>query len=192
MASSRLSQLGGLAAMLLSGLVLLVGLLALYLGAAFGLGTPVATPAIVLVPIGVLSLALLAGMAGFHAIQKDNYGQIGYTGFYAVLVALVAAWLGVLPVFLGGTDLPTLVRVGLWGLLVGFVLYGVATLQAGVLPRWCGIAFIVALPVTVALAVVSLLGPVLPIVLFGLIWLTLSHALWTQSRSPTQQPQRAR
>lgn len=40
-----------------------------------------------------------------------------------------------------------LVAVGVLGLLVGLVLYGAATLQARVLPRWCGILFIIFMPV---------------------------------------------
>ena len=132
-------------------------------------------------------------MAAAHTIQKANYGQIGYTRFYAVLAAFLIVCLGLLPAIIpGGLYLQGLVQAGLLGLLVGFVLYGAATLQAGVLPRWCGIAFIGALPVTVVLALVQILGPFLPFVLFGLIWLTLGYTLWTRSRAPTHQPQRAR
>ncbi len=31
-------------------------------------------------------------------------------------------------------------------MLAGFLFLGIATLRAGVLPRWCGVALIVALP----------------------------------------------
>jgi hypothetical protein len=41
--------------------------------------------------------------------------------------------------------------VGLVGVLIGFILYGVATLRARVLPVWCGVLFIAFLPVSIAL-----------------------------------------
>lgn len=51
--------------------------------------------------------------------------------------------------------------------LVGFVLYGTATLQARVLPRWCGVGLIVGLPVTI------FLGEIWGFVVFGILWLAL-------------------
>ena len=48
--------------------------------------------------------------------------------------------------------------------MVGLILYGAATLQAKVLPRWCGIAFIVVLPVTILLGDYGGM-------FFGLVWL---------------------
>ena len=37
------------------------------------------------------------------------------------------------------TNLDWLILIGNLGVLVGFVLYGATTLQARVLPRWCGV-----------------------------------------------------
>ena len=65
------------------------------------------------------------------------------------------------------------------GVLVGFVLYRVATLQATVLPRWCGIAFIVAVPVSVALGG-AFGSPGIDYVWLGLVWLALGYVLWSQ------------
>jgi hypothetical protein len=194
MESSSLVRWGGLVAMVISGLFVLGGLLVLYLETAFQLlSNPGATSYITIIGIGsivALSLALPAGMVGFHALQKGNYGRIGYAGFYTVLVAYLAGWLGILPTIIpGGSYLQVLVQAGLVGLLVGFVLYGVATLQAGMLPRWCAIAFIGVLPITVALA---LIYQALALVPFALIWLALSYTLWRQSSVPTQQPRGAR
>jgi hypothetical protein len=44
--------------------------------------------------------------------------------------------------------------LGIVGVMVGLVLYGAATLQARVLPRWCGVGFIVCLPVWWVLSVI--------------------------------------
>jgi hypothetical protein len=68
-----------------------------------------------------------------------------YTTIAAFLlweVLLLAGLLG------GGEALAEwLMTVGVLGTLVGEVLYGAATLQARVLPRWCGILFIILCPV---------------------------------------------
>ena len=65
---------------------------------------------------------------------------------------------------------------GTLGMLVGFVLYGVATVQARVLPRWYGLALIVVLPVSLPLAGYGT-------ALFGLILLVLGYVLWLR-RAP--------
>ena len=79
---------------------------------------------------------------------------------------------------------------GVLGLLVAFVIYGAATLQAGVLPRWCGVAFIVAMPVAPASGFV---GPfALVFVTFGLAWLALGCALWARGGAAAGRPSRAR
>jgi hypothetical protein len=75
--------------------------------------------------------------------------------------------------------------VGELGLLVGLVLYGAATLQARVLPRWCGILFIVFVPVGI------LLGALQPI-WGGLVWLALGFALWSQRGVTAEEPSRVR
>ncbi len=82
-------------------------------------------------------------------------------------------------------------------MLVGFVLYGAATLQARVLPRWCGIAFIVFLPVAILLGgyapilggVASTFGGYAPIWI-GLVWLALGYVLWSHRGAAAEQPSR--
>lgn len=53
-----------------------------------------------------------------------------------------------------------------------------ATLRARVLPRWCGVAFIVALPVALILSIPLSFASVF--VVFGFAWPTLGYALWTR------------
>ena len=94
--------------------------------------------------------------------------------------------LGLLLVLAGSETLgELLIGVGGLGILVGLVLYGAATLQARVLPRWCGIALIVSLPVTI------LLGDYGGI-LFGLVWLALGYMLWSHRGASDEQPSRVR
>jgi nitric oxide reductase large subunit len=76
------------------------------------------------------------------------------------------------------------------GLLVGEVLYGAATLQARVLPRWCGVLFILLMPVTIFLGVV--LPGDLAILWVGLAWLALGYVLWSQRGVAGDQPSRVR
>lgn len=131
--------------------------------------------------IGVL--LTLAGLVGLHALQKRNYGRIGQAGFYTVILSSLAQILG-LVVFLAGSEaLGWLIGLGSLGVLVGFVLYGAATLQARVLPRWCGVGLIVGLPVTIALENYGT-------ILFGLLWLALGYMLWSRRGAPAEQPSR--
>ena len=136
-----------------------------------------------LMSLMVVALALVpVGMVGFHALQRQSYGRIGLAGFWLVVVASLVVAAGVADYFVWGDFLqempPVWLGWGLLGLVVGFVLYGAATLQAKVLPRWCGVAFIAAVPVALALSVplsfASMFG------VFGLFWLALGYALWSQ------------
>jgi len=72
---------------------------------------------------------------------------------------------------------------GTLGMLVGFMLYGFATLRAGLLPRWCGFALIVSMPVSLPLATYGT-------ALFGLILVVLGYALRLRNDAITAQPPR--
>jgi hypothetical protein len=72
---------------------------------------------------------------------------------------------------------------GTLGMLVGFMLYGLATLRAGLLPRWCGFALIVSMPVSLPLATYGT-------ALFGLILVVLGYALRLRKDAITAQPPR--
>jgi hypothetical protein len=148
-----------------------------------------------LVSIVVALLLVPLGMVGFHALQRHSYGRLGLAGFWLVVVASLVVAFGVADYFIWGDFLqempPVWLGWGLLGLVVGLVLYGVATLQAKVLPRWCGVAFIAALPVALAssgpLPFSSMFG------VFGLAWLVLGYVLWSRRGAPAeQQPSRVR
>jgi hypothetical protein len=125
-------------------------------------------------------LLQVIGLVGFHTLQKRNYGRIGQGGFYTFIVGAPTQALGLLLLLAGSETLSELlIGVGGVGILIGLVLYGAATLQARVLPRWCGIALIVSLPVTILLGAYG--G-----ILFGVVWIALGYVLWTQ-RSTTNE-----
>ncbi len=88
-------------------------------------------------------------------------------GFYTVVKATLVQILGLLVLLLGSAVLEWLIPIESLAVWVGFVLYGTATLQARVLPRWCGVGLIVGLPVTI------FLGEIWGFVVFGILWLAL-------------------
>ena len=174
MSTADLIRWGGLVSMLAGVLFALNGLISL--------ANPL-PPFLSAVLNTVFILALLltvVGLVGFHTLQKGNYGRVGQAGFYIAVVGFLVGALGIIIVTSGGEALIWLVQLATLVQLVGLVLYGAATLQARVLPRWCGIGFIVALPL-------ALLLGILGNVLFGLIWLALGYALWSRREASAQQ-----
>jgi hypothetical protein len=133
----------------------------------------------------VALLLTAAGLARLHTLQNDSYGLLGRVGFYIALAAVAARILGAVVFLAGSSALEWISFPGTLGMLVGFVLYGVATVQARVLPRWYGFALIVSMPVSLPLARYGT-------VLFGLILLVLGYVLWLRRGTTTAQPSRVR
>ena len=162
--------------------------------------------------VGVaMCLLILLGLAGLYARQAEQVGWLGLAGvlLFGLMWALTAAFQFaeglILPLlaadapafvegFLGITSgTPSAVNLGLLpavnalpaGLyLFGGVLFGVATLRAGVLPRWAGGALAAG---TVAPLVLSLLLPHefirLAAVPVGIALALLGYALWSDRRA---------
>ena len=180
MAASDLIRWGGLAAIGAGVLFIVYSLL----GAAVGKGDE---PGLLDI-LAILGYVLqVVGLLGFHALQGRNYGRIGRAGLYTTIASLVIFEVVLVVSLVGGdVGLGWLAAVGVLGGLVGFALYGAATLQARVLPRWCGILFIILVPVGI------LLGDLQPI-WGGLVWLALGYALWSHSSGAAgAQPSRVR
>jgi hypothetical protein len=174
MPSSDLIRWAGLAAML-AGVAFILDIL-------FVLTIPEAdwTNAVYI----VAALLMVVGLLGLHALQKDDYGRIGRGGFWTVVVGSFAQVLGLMVFLLGSEALIWLVfPVGFVAVPVGLILYGAATLQARVLPRWYGLGLIIVPPVTVVLGDYG--G-----ILFGLMWLTLGYVLWSWRGRAAGQPSR--
>jgi hypothetical protein len=148
---------------------------------------PVTGPSAFSLVLYIVALLLsVVGVVGLHALQKENYGLIGRGGFWVVVAFFATSILGTVVLLSGSTALDWLVfPVGQTGILVGFVLYGTATLQARVLPTWYGVALIILLPVAVALGVYGTIW-------VGLVQLALGYVLWTRSGTAAQQSSRVR
>lgn len=187
MSSSDLIRWGGLAAMV-AGVVFIVLML-----------IPEGPPGSLLYTLNrlvfiVAVLLMLVGLAGFHVLQKGNYGRIGRGGFYTSIVAGIAQIIAQVGFMSGSMALAFLDFLGLLGVMVGLVLYGAATLQARVLPRWCGVGFIVGLPVWLVASVVlgNEFGGSLGGTIFGFLWLGLGYVLISERGTETDQPTRVR
>ncbi len=165
---------------------MLGGAIWVVLGLSATLGYLQAIPGREDVVVFVVALLLTAtGLIALHRLQKDSYGSLGRVGFYITFAAIVARILGALVFLAGSSALEKISPPATAGMLAGFVLYGIATLRARVLPRWYGLALIVALPVSLPLAGYGT-------ALFGLILLALGYALWLRRGFTTEQPSRAR
>jgi hypothetical protein len=166
--SSALIRLGAMG-FVAGGVVWIVGYLL-----SFGIGSGRVAFALVVSSRCVWLLLTILGMVGLHALQKGRYRLTERVGFYAVLVGCVA-WIlaewGVL--FKNTTFLWLLLPIGELGISVthlgisvGFVLYGAATLRAGLLPRWYGVTLFFLVPGSLALLV------------YGNEWLELVSNKW--------------
>lgn len=133
-------------------------------------------------------IGILGGLIGLHALQAPSYGKIGRAGLVASLIG-IALMLLTTVIAMASAGRPSDVVGAIFGIaflvtLVGFVLYGAATLQAKVLPRWGGLALIIVLPISIVLSGYG--GNAL----FGLMWLGLGYVLWSQRGAASEQPSR--
>lgn len=139
----------------------------------------------------VAVVGLIGGLVGLHARQEESYGWLGAAGFFASFVGVALAFVLVLDRMLVPVDrrsfFERLVGLGpLWGVLggpallsVGFLLLGIATMRARVLPHWCGVVLVILLPTAGILTTVW--GFYWGGVAFGAGWLALGAALWIAS-----------
>jgi hypothetical protein len=145
----------------------------------------------------VVLMSMLWGLVGLHAAQEKRYGRLGTIGFFVAyfgstlaLIGLGITWLFTSNV-LGQEPAVTLgisgMGVGLMFVGIGFLLLGIATVRARVLPRWCGVSLIVAfVAVLVSLGFPASLGAYAVMIVLGFVWLTLGYVLWKrQSLSAT-------
>jgi len=161
----------------------------------------------------------LLGMAGIYARQAEEVGWLGLAGFllfslWLVLVpgftffeALILPLLatdaptfaeGFLGIFTGSADQTTFSTLAtIWNLLgplyiLGPLLFGIATLRAGILSRWAAGLFGFGAVSSVAFALLpTALAPLATVpVGVGLAW--LGYALWSERRGQASESSLAR
>jgi hypothetical protein len=122
----------------------------------------------------------VVGLVGLHALQRGSYGRLGRAGFYTILAASAASVVAGVAHLFGSAALEWLVYpVGMVGIIVGFLLYGAATVQAKVLPRWYGVVLIVFLPISMFLGVYAYIW-------IGVVQLVLGAVLWRRRALPKE------
>jgi hypothetical protein len=140
----------------------------------------------------LVAIALLTvGIVGLHALHKDHYGRIGLViGLAGLSIVVTAASVSVVArivkLLSGNEAFVWITDLALPALMLGMVLYGVATLLARVLSLWVGVAIMVALPLRIALVVIDPWG----LTLFGLLWVAVGYVLWSRRKAATEQPVR--
>lgn len=131
---------------------------------------------VVLLLVGRLLMG--AGVVGLYTLQQGSIERIGRVGFYAVLVAIVIQVLGDVIRLAGSLGPAYWVSLVGWVILVvGFVLFGIASLQAGALPRWYAVLLIVFAPIS------WVLGAAYGLIWAGVILLVLGFVLYRRSEA---------
>jgi hypothetical protein len=154
----------------------------------------------------------LLGLTGIYARQAEKSGWLGLAGYLLlnfwlaiilgftfvevfILPALatvaptfVDAWLGMFNGTSGGIDLTALSTV--WTItgplyILGGILFGIATVRAGILPRWAGVLLAVGTAVGPLAALLPLdLQPKVAVPA-GLALAWLGYSLWAERRAGT-------
>jgi len=97
----------------------------------------------------MLLVGVLVAIAALHLIQRGHYGWWGaltaVVAFAGVAMVVVGGLAGELFPVTAPVDIPLLIG-GVVAASVGIVGLGIATMNAGVLPRWSGIALIAGSP----------------------------------------------
>ncbi len=143
--------------------------------------------ALLLVVVGAAGLVIRARDAG-------RFGRLGKTG---IILGAVGAALPVIGSLIQGVLfdgdyplMPFFVIPGVLALVVGFVLLGLAVLQARVLPRWAAVLLI--------LGTLAMLGfndqnaQALMAIPNGVAWVAVGYVLWSGRSEEARQPARAR
>jgi hypothetical protein len=150
----------------------------------------------------MLLIGALAAIVALHALQRQRYGSGGALAALAAFIGLVllpVAWI------LAGPSYPlsltaAVLLVGLLAASVGIAGLGVVTINAGVLPRWCGIALIVGSPpgvgilflVSIPLGMAHILPGEAVWELAGIAWIAVGYGVFRTAARRTERPVRVR
>ena len=148
MSSSNLVRAGGGLASAAAGILLLVGHL-LDLGGDPEYGMVLGSSS-----VHAAHVVLVFALVGLYAAQAERSGLLGSLGMVlsvvgtilvsgVVLVEIAGASGAEVEDVLGAGLSAALVLLGGLGFLIGLILFGVATMGAGVFPRWAGLLLIV-------------------------------------------------
>ena len=150
----------------------------------------------------MLLIGALAAIVALHALQRQRYGSGGALAALAAFIGLVllpVAWI------LAGPSYPlsltaAVLLVGVLAASVGIVGLGVVTINAGVLPRWCGVALIAGSPpgvgilflVSIPLGMARILPGEAVWELAGIAWMAVGYGVFRTAARRTERPVRVR
>ena len=198
MSSSSLVRTGGGLASIVAGVLLLLGHL-LNLGGDPEYGTVLGSSSVLTAHV-ILVFALVA----LYAAQAEWSGPLGSLGIVLSVVGTTLASGVILVEIAGasGVEVEAVTGAGLSGalsllgglaFLIGLILFGVATMRAGVLPRWAGLLLIVGDSVFGAASFSGAASPIVEVVgalitCVAFVWLGL--ALLSESGASARRPAR--
>ncbi len=123
----------------------------------------------------VALIATILSLMGLNAFAKGQYGKAGMTGFWLGVVGTgLMAVSAIATLFAGQNSLGVAFLGGMLFAFLGYVLLGITTLRAKILPLWGGLALIFGFPLSVLL---NTLGGG---ILFGLAWMGVGYFLSKQ------------
>ena len=144
----------------------------------------------------------LFGLVGLYARQAEQAGVLGLVGFILALIGsalflvVVVLEASIIPVIaadpggqtlldpagpLFGGELGMILLVGQITFALGFVLTGIATARADVLPRWPGLLLLIGAPLAAFWPPLPQLVGVTGGVLLGLGYAWLGYAMWART-----------
>jgi hypothetical protein len=135
----------------------------------------------------VLLVGAMAAIVALHVLHRERYGLLGTLASLAAFVGL--AMIPVIWLFLVGPSI-SLALTGAVGMVcflaatVGMVFLGLATIEAEVLPWWCGAALIVGSPPF------ALSWPLVEVPWVGVAWVVVGYAIFRAGVRRPVQPSR--
>jgi len=143
-------------------------------------------PALTMLLVGVL-----AAIVALHAIQRQHYGSPGalasVVAFVGVAMTVGANLLGELVPAMAPVAIILLI-VGVVAAFVGVVGLGIVTMNARVLPRWCGAALVI----VGILGLLAIVSGGIGWALLGMPWVLVGYAVFRAGVRQAERPSRVR
>jgi hypothetical protein len=149
------------------------------------------------------AMLMLFGLVGLYARQVEKTGLLGLVGFVLAFIGTILVnsifFMVSTVIHLVAVQAPALfdqaaapptfgVLILVLGFILGYILFGIATMRAGVLPRWSGLLLIIgsamfmiseAVPLNASLShLIVTIGDVI----FGAGFVWMGFALWSEQR----------
>ena len=119
--------------------------------------------------------ATIFALTGLHSFAGDRYGRTGMVGFWLTVMGTALTTISAVATLVAGQNsLGIAFLGGVLLSLIGYIVLGITTLRAKVLPTWAGLALIFGFPLSLFLSTFG--GGIL----LGLAWLSVGYFLLRQ------------